>query len=415
MLESWPYSSTLIAVAVGVAAGVALSWLLFYRSARPHGDRARFKRALDRSEERFRIVSELATDYAYSFRIEANGDAIGEWVTDAFQRITGYSFAEVKARGGGITLVHPDDFPVVVQRLQRLFSNQADTSEYRIIAKDGAIRWVRDRGLPVWDDAQRRVVCAYGAVQDITEQRRAQEQAQLRQQELAQVLRVATVGELSAGLAHEINQPLAAIVSYAKGCARRLRSGVVSPDDLLRVVEEIAAQAVRADEIVRRLRALARKDRSHRESIDVNALVKNVVELMKHESRARRIEVDLDLTADLPHVTGDGADLEQVMLNLVRNAFEAMSRSESKHARVIIRTGVQAPELVAVRVSDSGEGFGTVDPDRAFEPFFTTKANGLGLGLSISRSIVEAHGGRLWAESRNGGGVTMHFTLPVNE
>ena len=136
---------------------------------------------------------------------------------------------------------------------------------------------------------------------------------------------------------------------------------------------------------------------------------------MKHESRARRIEVDLDLTADLPHVTGDGADLEQVMLNLVRNAFEAMSRSESKHARVIIRTGVQAPELVAVRVSDSGEGFGTVDPDRAFEPFFTTKANGLGLGLSISRSIVEAHGGRLWAESRNGGGVTMHFTLPVNE
>lgn len=387
----------------------------FVAIVRDGSERRQTMAALRQSESRFRIVSELATDYAYSFRIAANGQPIGEWVTDAFERITGYSFAEVEARGGGITLVHPDDLPVVLQRLQRLFSNQPDTTEYRIITKDGATRWVRDRGLPVWDDEQQRVVCAYGAVQDITEQRQAQEQTQLRQEELAQVLRVATVGELSAGLAHEINQPLAAIVSYAKGCARRLRSGVVSPDDLLRVVEEIAAQAVRADEIVRRLRQLARKSSSRREPVDVNALVKNAVELTRHETRARRIEVDLDLTGDLPHVTGDGIALEQVMLNLLRNAFEAMSRSDAASARVVIRTGVDAPKSVVVSVSDLGEGFGSMDPERAFEPFFTMKSNGLGLGLSISRSIVEAHGGRLWAEPQSRGGVTMRFSLPVAE
>jgi len=394
----------LILVALGIVA-----WVL-------NRERQRYlaaARALSESEKRFRIASELSADYAYAVAIGADGRHEDRWVTESFTRITGYSLAEIKSRGGGLALVHPDDVTMVLRRLQRLIANEADTSEYRIVVKHGGVRWVRDRGLPIWDNTQKRVVEIYGAARDITDEREAQEKVRFRQEELGHLMRVATIGELSAGLAHEINQPLAAIVSYAKGCARRLRAGSATHEDLLRVVEEIASQAVRADEVLRRLGEFARRRPSQRATTDIGALIRTAVDLLAHETRHRHVTIEVDVPADLPAVDVDAIQIEQVLLNLVRNSFEAMNPIDTQAGQLRIRVAQTSPSIVQVTVADSGHGFGSIPVEQAFEPFFTTRAHALGIGLSISRSIVEAHGGRLWADQHVERGATVHFELPV--
>lgn len=398
-----------VAVVSVLIALVAIAWVL-NRERRRY---AAVARALSESEKRFRIISELSSDYAYAFTIAPDGQPIGRWVTESLRHLTGYTAAEIERRGGGMALVHPDDLALVLQRLQRLVGNEADTSEYRIQTKDGRVRWVRDRGLPVWDETQHRVVEIYGAARDITDERLTQERMRFRQDELAHLMRVATIGELSAGLAHEINQPLAAIVSYAKGCARRLQAGSASSEDLLRVVEEIASQAVRADEVLRRLGEFARRRPSQRELVDLGSLVRAVVDLLAHESRDRRVTVDLDLQADLPAVQVDAIQIEQVIMNLVRNSLEAMTPTEQDTGHIVIRTLTAFPDAIQVTVADTGHGFGGVSAERACEPFYTTRPHALGIGLSISRSIVEAHGGRLWVTPHDGHGAAVHFLLPV--
>jgi signal transduction histidine kinase len=219
------------------------------------------------------------------------------------------------------------------------------------------------------------------------------------------------MGEMAAGLAHEINQPLSAIVSYARGCTRRLRSGVADATTLLEPIEQIASQAMRANEIVQRLLLFVRKQKPARARAAIGDLVQEVCRLLVGEARKRGVKLRLDLASDLPEVEVDRIQIEQVILNLVRNGLEATPPGLVEPA-LTIRSELDAG-FVVVAVTDQGEGLSAEQIDRVFEPFFTTKRTGLGMGLAISRSIVRGHGGRITASPNEGGGATFRFTLPV--
>jgi PAS domain S-box-containing protein len=247
---------------------------------------------------------------------------------------------------------------------------------------------------------------------DITERKRAEQQVRERQAELAHVLRLGTIGEMAAGLAHEINQPLGAIANYAQGCARRLRTAAASAEDLLPIVDAIAHETQRAAEVLRRLRRLVRKEGVRRDTMDLNEIVGEAVRLLRHETEKRAVEVSFAAGQEMPAVRGDAVQIEQVVINLLVNALDAVAARSGGERRIDIRTR-SAEDCVGVAVRDNGVGLDPEMAARAFEPFFTTKQGGLGMGLAISRSIIEAHRGRLWATAHAGGGATFEFTLPL--
>jgi len=231
------------------------------------------------------------------------------------------------------------------------------------------------------------------------------------QAELAHAARLSTLGGMAAGLAHEINQPLSAIVSYARGCARRLRGGDLQPDALLDVVESIEAQALRAAAVLRRIRDFVRHDELPRERVDLAHLVREAARFAEVEAQQLGVALQVEPSSTPLEVEVDAVQIEQVILNLVRNAFEATTSRLGATREVTIRS-LRTAGGAEVTVSDTGPGVPRELMGRLFEPFFTTKRDGLGLGLSISRSIVEAHGGRLWAVPNSPRGTTFHLELP---
>jgi two-component system sensor histidine kinase DctS len=247
---------------------------------------------------------------------------------------------------------------------------------------------------------------------DITDRKRAEEDARVHQQELAHVLRRSTMGEMAAVFAHEVNQPLSAIISYAKGCVHRLRAGSWSPEALLPALDEIVSQAVRAGEIIRRMRHFVGKGELQRQSLDLNDLVNEVLHFVTAEAREHDVRLHVELAADLPSLEGDGVQIEQVILNLLRNALEAIYEDPGPQPLLTVCTR-RVGGNVEVAVCDSGAG---LRPDIAadvFEPFVTSKSAGLGMGLSICRSIIDAHGGRVWSTANPDRGMTFYFTLPL--
>ncbi|MFZ5831577.1 MAG: PAS domain-containing sensor histidine kinase [Planctomycetota bacterium] len=251
-------------------------------------------------------------------------------------------------------------------------------------------------------------------VTDITRERRAEEQARRRLDELAQVARLATMGEMVSGLAHELNQPLATIANYAYACRHYAREYVASDAEALRdALHQIAEQAGRAGAVIRRLRAYARKaDVSHR-PVDINGLVRDVVSLMEIEARLRGIQLQTDLTEGLPEVTLDRLQIEQALTNLVRNALEATIDCDGPQRNVVITTRLGDGGMVQIVIADEGVGLQAEVVTRMYEPFFTTKPKSLGLGLSIARSIIEAHNGVLRGGPRDELGAEFTVALPV--
>lgn len=254
---------------------------------------------------------------------------------------------------------------------------------------------------------------------DVTEQRAAEErlgeaqrEALELQAELAHVGRLRTMGELVAALAHELNQPLAAIMSNAQAAQRFLNA---SPPDLHEVAEilrDVVADDARAAEVIRRLRSFLRKGDLQREPVDVGEIVREVANLLRGKAEMNAIAIELSVEAGLPSMSADRIQLQQVLVNLVSNATEAMITAESPRRSITISAARDASDGVAISVRDSGPGLSAEQLERSFEPFFTTKRHGLGFGLSLCRTIVEAHGGRLSASSEPGGGATFRFTLP---
>ncbi len=253
---------------------------------------------------------------------------------------------------------------------------------------------------------------------EMAERRRAEETARERQKEMDHVARLSILGEMASNLAHELNQPLGAIANYARGCTRRLEAGTVEAPQLAEVTRAIAEQAERAGQIISRIRNFVRKRASQVEPMDVNEAVHAAVALCEGQARNGNVPITLILADDLPPVLADRVQIEQVVLNLVKNALDATigtapGAAGDNHRPVTVRTGRDGEGRVDVAVADRGHGLSAEARAQLFDPFFTTKPGGMGLGLSICRTIVEAHGGHLWATDNPGGGAVMRFVLPV--
>jgi C4-dicarboxylate-specific signal transduction histidine kinase len=244
------------------------------------------------------------------------------------------------------------------------------------------------------------------------ERKRAEQALLGAQAELAHVTRVATLGEMTASIAHEINQPLGAVVNNASACLRWLAANNV--EEARRSAELIRADGHRAAEIIRRIRSFAKKTPSQKDWIDIDQSIREVTALARSEMHRNDITLETRLSDDVHHVPlvfADRIQLQQVILNLIMNAVEAMSEVSDGPRQLLIRTGTDAAGAIVVAVRDSGPGIAPENLDRLFTPFYTTKPQGMGMGLAICRSIIEAHGGRLWASANNGPGATFQFTL----
>jgi C4-dicarboxylate-specific signal transduction histidine kinase len=259
-----------------------------------------------------------------------------------------------------------------------------------------------------------RVEAALVIIRDLTEHMLASEALREAQMELAHVNRVTTMGQLTASIAHEVNQPLAAVVANAEACLRWLRRGTPDVDAACRSVEWIIDDGNRASEVIRRVRALAKKTDIEKVPLDVNDVVRETIPLVQSELISHQVSLRMELAPALPMILGDRVQLQQVMINLVMNGIEAMQSVTDRPRELVIRSGLNETHRVLVSVTDCGVGISVEDVDRLFNPFFTTKSSGMGMGLSICRSIMETHGGRLWATANMPHGATFQFTLPVD-
>jgi signal transduction histidine kinase len=222
-----------------------------------------------------------------------------------------------------------------------------------------------------------------------------------------------TMGELAASIAHEVNQPLGAIVTNGQACLRLLSREPPSVDKSREVIERMIGDGMRASEVIKRIRALLKKTAAEKAPLNINETIQEVVSMANGEAQRSKVRLLTELAPGLPPVVGDRVQLQQVILNLILNGRDAMSGVEGRPRELLISSGNGGPEGILVAVRDSGAGFDLRDADRIFEPFFTTKSEGMGLGLSISRTIIEAHGGRLWAAPNDDRGATVRFTLPA--
>ncbi|MCU7800811.1 MAG: PhnD/SsuA/transferrin family substrate-binding protein [gamma proteobacterium symbiont of Lucinoma myriamae] len=249
--------------------------------------------------------------------------------------------------------------------------------------------------------------------QEIKERQLAQEQALTHQAELAHVARLSTMGEMASGLAHELNQPLSAINTYVQGCIRRINMGTDDTQAIVNALQLTTQQAERAAGIIRRLRSFVRKGESHKTYSEINHLVNEVTNFLEVQLKDRKVTLKLELEDNLPPVLADIIQIEQVLINLVKNAIESMS--DIKSPTILVSTKLYNHNLIELCVIDSGHGISEDKLKRIFNPFFTTKASGMGMGLSISNSIIEAHDGKLYAQNNTGQGAKFCFTLPITE
>ena len=329
------------------------------------------------------------------------------------QQMLGYSEEELRDLPF-MQLTHPDDVELDWRLFTELISGQRDDYhiEKRYYGKDGRLVWgnltvslVRDeRGEPLF---------GIGVVEDITERKRAEEALRHTQAALAHLSRVMTMGALTASVAHEVNQPLAAVVTNGNACLRWLAREVPDLEEARAAVERIIRDGHRAGEVIRRIRALTQKTEPHTAWLDLNEVIHEVVALMHSEVRKQRVALWTDLSSTLPPVLGDRIQLQQVILNLLLNGIEAMQAVTDRVRELRIRSYRHASDEVGVAVQDSGIGLDPQRMARLFDAFFTTKPGGMGIGLAISRTIIEAHGGRLWATPHDGPGATFQFSLPA--
>lgn len=371
-------------------------------------ERSAAERAVRESEGRFRSLAESTAATIFIQR----GDRL-LYVNPAAETLTGYTRAEL-LRVDFWDMIDPRFRAQAINRGQ-LRSDGADVPPraiVKIVRRDNEVRWVDFTVTRIFYDGGPAVL---GTAVDITERKAAEREARERQAELAHVLRVSTMGEMAASLAHELNQPLQAVVNFATGCLRRLDRASDVAKELLDPLTQIVSEALRAGEIVRRVRRFVRKAPTRRESADINELVLEATRIFEPEAAAEGVRIEVGVTPDLPPMEVDSIQIQQVILNLLRNGLEAMATTPASERLLRVETALDAGGGVSVRVRDNGRGFEPELRERLFEPFFTSKPQGLGMGLSISRSIIEGHGGRLFGLPRPGGGAEFAFVLSARE
>ena len=307
--------------------------------------------------------------------------------------------------------LHPDDVPShhEMRRQQRAAATDFE-HEHRILMPDGTMKYLHLDTHATWDEnGQLEYI---GAVQDVTERRLSEEALGRVRSELAQLARVTTLGALTASIAHEVNQPLAGIITNANTCLRMLAADPPNVDGARETARRTIRDGNRASDVIKRLRALFAKRDATVESLNLNEAAREVIAMVLDEIQKRGILLQPELTQDLPAVVGDRVQLQQVILNLVSNASDATSEVAGRPRKIVISTGRDGNDHVRLAVRDTGTGFAPEDADKLFTAFYTTKREGMGIGLSISRSIIESHYGRLWATPNDGPGSTFAFSIP---
>lgn len=335
------------------------------------------------------------------------------WGSERWKFMFGFAPEGLVTYDDVLRRIHPDDREAVDRETLRALTDHTDYSgEYRVLLPDGSQRWMAALGRAYIDSdgVYRRM---HGATIDIT--RRKQSDLQLEQQrsELAHLSRVTMLGELSGSLAHELNQPLTAILCNAQAAQRFLAQGASSIEEVREILADIVSEDQRAGEVIHRLRVLLKKGEVQHQALSLNDVVRDVLKLVRSDLVNRGVTVQVDLALNAPQVSGDRVELQQVLLNLVINACDAMAAVSQPERRLHICTELME-DAVCIRVADCGPGLPPDLLEHVFTPFYTTKLHGMGLGLAVCRTIISAHGGKLWAQSEPDAGATFHVTLPLS-
>jgi PAS domain S-box-containing protein len=336
------------------------------------------------------------------------------WLTDKGRTLFGFGASEKLDFDRFQSVLHPEDRQSVLQAVENTLHTGAEyEAEYRVVLPDGQLRWISGRGQVEFNgDGQPARV--RGASVDITKRKQAEEQAARQRNEMAHLSRVSTLGELSGSIAHELSLPLSAILSNAQAAQRILANGQVDHTELREILNEVVSEDKRACEVIRRLRLWLKKGEVQQHSLRINNVVQDVLKLLRSDLIDQKVTVDCELARNLPAVIGDPVQLQQVLVNLVVNACDAMTDCNTAERRLLIRTGTEnGSGAVVVSVTDRGGSIPAEKMKQIFEPFFSTKAKGMGLGLSVCHSIIAAHRGQLWTTNNADCGATFHFSLPT--
>ena len=377
------------------------------REARERAEREKAEEAARRSEKELLDVIEAIPTMAFT----TLADGSSAWVNRRWVEYSGLSVEDTLGSGWQATL-HPDDLDGHMTKWQHsLASGEPFENEARHRSANGEYRWFLVRAVPLRDE-NGKIRKWYGTLTDIEDRKRAeQERERLRQLEvnLAYMSRVMTVGELAASLAHEIKQPITAALMHAKACTRWLRRDVPEVEEACTAASATVADVTRAAEIIERVRLLYRRGTAKQEPVDLNDIIREMTILLNDTAHRNSVSIRTELDVSLPTAKADRVQLQQILMNLMSNGIEAMQATGGGLSVTSRRT--EDGQLL-ISVSDSGVGLPVDGHERIFEAFFTTKPQGTGMGLSISRRIIELHGGRLWASPNAGRGATFQFTLP---
>ena len=366
-------------------------------------EKKKAEETLRASEQSLRLIVDTIPGMVFNMTSQGEFDLANR----QFLEYAGKTLQEMK---NWQAIVHPDDLPIVTSRLNfSLESGCVFDTEVRLRRADAVYRWFHCCGLPLRDE-NGQIIRWYKLLTDIEDQKNAEEALRNSQTQLSRATRTATVGEFAAAIAHEINQPLAAVVTNGHACLRWLSAQPPGLAKAQEAAERIVRDGTEAGEVVRRIRALFKHAPLEKIELNLNDVIAEVLHLLSSETAKRHVVIEMRLADNLPAVIGDRIQLQQVAFNLLLNGIEAMDSIVDRPKKLSIRTTQDNPEAALVKIQDSGVGL--ADPEKVFEAFFTTKENGMGMGLAICRSIIEAHHGRLWATSSEGTGTTFSFTLP---
>jgi PAS domain S-box-containing protein len=366
-----------------------------------------FPEAID-PEQSFRLLADNAPVMIW----RSGTDKQCDWFNRPWLQFTGRTM-EQELGSGWTQGVHPEDMARCLSTYATAFDGRAEFSmEYRLRRHDGVYRWVLDNGRPYasLDGIFRGY---FGSCIDITDSKRGQDELRATQSELARVTRLITMVELTASIAHDIRQPLAAIEINSKAALRRLADAKPDLDEVRAALTSIVDEGRRASRVIGRIRMTLKKGGPEKSLLDLNVLIREILDLIGGELEYQGVLVRTELADEIPQVLVDRAQLQQVILNLIMNAVEAMA-SIGPHERILkITSQMQGTDDILIAVHDTGTGIDAQDADQIFDALFTTKSTGIGMGLSICRSIVEAHGGRLWASAAVPHGSIFHLVLPI--
>jgi two-component system sensor kinase FixL len=365
---------------------------------------------LRQGELKYRIVA----DFTYDWEYWQNPDGTWRYVSPACERISGHRPEEFLRHPGLLReIIVPEDRD---QWDQHICDSQKDHRsrelQFRIKRPDGSIRWIEHACRPVTDDAG-KFIGIRASNRDITERRQVEISEQQHREQLAHVTRLATLGELTASLAHEVNQPLNAVMNNAQAALRFLHRENPDMKEVDGALGDIVRDGKRAAEVIQRLRQFLRPGEMHAQAVDINQVIKETAALTRNEFQASNIRIRFSLANHLPPVWADRIQIQQVVLNLLMNAKEAMDQAAISHREILVMTEREGMETVKVSFRDRGPGLTSESLEKIFEPFYTTKTTGMGLGLAVSRSIIASLGGRVWAMPNPDQGATLAFALPI--